>query len=436
MQTVQTLTGYANDMHARNAITPSRPAGSQTRDAGNSTLTSTLASTAGPSGVTGAGAPASNAAAGSTPTVAPEAAWEAVLARDAQQDGRFVYAVKTTGVYCRPSCASRRALRHNVEFFGTCDTAEGAGYRACKRCQPRDSFGPSDALVESVRTFIDAHLDDRITLSKLARHAGFSAFHLQRTFKRKTGLTPAQYAAARRADRFKTELKQGANVTRATYDAGYGSSSRLYAVSNAHLGMTPGAYRRGGRGMHIMWATTGSPFGRLLVAATERGICAVQLGDDDGRLEAALEAEYPLATRERAPEALTPWMAMVQAYLDGTTGAGSPVPLDVQATEFKWRVWRALQAIPYGETRSYSEIATAIGAPRAVRAVANACATNSAAIVIPCHRVIGANGTLTGYRWGVDRKRRLLEHERAAAPAATAPVTAPGKRAAAGRAKR
>jgi AraC family transcriptional regulator, regulatory protein of adaptative response / methylated-DNA-[protein]-cysteine methyltransferase len=346
-----------------------------------------------------------------------DAAWAAVLARDAQRDGQFVYAVKTTGVYCRPSCPSRRPHRQNVEFFETCDAAEASGqFRACKRCDPRASAGPAAALVEAVRAYIDDHLDDRLTLSKLARHVGFSLFHLQRTFKRVTGLTPAQYASARRAERFRHELKQGANVTRATYDAGYGSSIRLYAVSNAHLGMTPGAYRRGGRGMHIQYATAASPFGRLLVAATERGICAVQLGDDDGRLEAALEVEYPLATRERAPDALMPLVSAVLAYLDGTT-ARPAVSLDVQATEFKWRVWRALQQIPYGETRTYGEVAAAVGAPRAVRAVANACATNQAAIVIPCHRVIGVNGRLAGYRWGLDRKRKLLDHERGAATA-------------------
>ena len=277
-------------------------------------------------------------------------------------------------------------------------------------------------MVEKVRTFIDSNLDARVMLSRLARLAGVSTFHLQRTFKRETGLSPAQYAAARRAERFRQELKQGSNVTRATYDAGYSSSSRLYAVSNAQLGMTPSTYRRGGRGMHIRYATADTAFGRLLVAATERGVCFVELGDDDQTLEAGLAAEYPLATREEAPGELRDWMSGVLSTLDGSsprgaggtrgTGATTAVPLDVKATDFKWRVWRALQEIPYGETRSYAEVAAAIGAPKAVRAVANACATNNAALVIPCHRVIGSNGTLTGYRWGVDRKRRLLEHER------------------------
>lgn len=356
-------------------------------------------------------------------TLDPEAAWAAVIGRDGQRDGTFVYAVTTTGVYCRPSCPSRRPHRQNVEFFDAPDAAERAGFRACRRCKPRDEAGPTATMIEKVRTYIDEHLDERVMLSGLARHVGVSTFHLQRTFKRETGLSPAQYAAARRAERFRQELKQGSNVTRATYDAGYSSSSRLYAVSNAQLGMTPSAYRRGGRGMHIRYATADTAFGRLLVAATERGVCFVELGDDDRGLEAGLAEEYPLASREQAPAEMGELMSAVLGTLDGrgTAAAGTQgaaerstagVPLDVKATDFKWRVWRALQEIPYGETRSYAEVAAAIGAPKAVRAVANACATNNAALVIPCHRVIGSNGTLTGYRWGVDRKRRLLEHER------------------------
>jgi AraC family transcriptional regulator of adaptative response/methylated-DNA-[protein]-cysteine methyltransferase len=349
-------------------------------------------------------------------TIDPDAAWAAVMGRDGQRDGTFVYAVTTTGVYCRPSCPSRRPHRHNVQFFEAPTAAERAGFRACQRCRPRDEAAPTAAMIEKVRTYIEENLDARIMLSRLAQHVGVSTFHLQRTFKRETGLSPAQYAAARRAERFRQELKQGANVTRATYDAGYSSSSRLYAVSNSQLGMTPSAYRRGGRGMHIRYATADTAFGRLLVAATERGVCFVELGDDDVALEAGLSAEYPLATREQVPAELREWMSAVLATLDGgggsPRGTGAGVPLDVKATDFKWRVWRALQEIPYGETRSYAEVAAAIGAPKAVRAVANACATNNAALVIPCHRVIGSNGTLTGYRWGVDRKRRLLDHER------------------------
>jgi AraC family transcriptional regulator of adaptative response/methylated-DNA-[protein]-cysteine methyltransferase len=378
-------------------------------------------------------------------TIEPDSAWAAVMGRDGQRDGTFVYAVTTTGVYCRPSCPSRRPHRQNVLFFDAPDAAEHAGFRACRRCKPRDAAAPTTAMVDKVRTYVETHLDDRVTLSDLARHVGVSTFHLQRTFKRETGLSPAQYAAARRAERFRHELKQGANVTRATYDAGYSSSSRLYAVSNAQLGMTPSTYRRGGHGMHIRYATANTAFGRLLVAATERGVCFVELGDDDRTLEAGLAAEYPLATRAQAPTEMGKWMSAVLATLDGaapravaaqsadpgsadtrtadarTADAQSAarrhttVPLDVKATDFKWRVWRALQEIPYGETRTYAEVAAAIGAPRAVRAVANACATNNAALVIPCHRVIGSNGTLTGYRWGVERKRQLLEHERAQA---------------------
>ncbi len=253
-------------------------------------------------------------------TIDPDAAWAAVMGRDGQRDGTFVYAVTTTGVYCRPSCPSRRPHRQNVLFFDAPDAAERAGFRACRRCKPRDEAAPTVAMIEKVRTYIETHLDARIMLSGLARHVGVSTFHLQRTFKRETGLSPAQYAAARRAERFRQELKQGANVTRATYDAGYSSSSRLYAVSNAQLGMTPSAYRRGGRGMHIRYATADTAFGRLLVAATERGVCFVELGDDDRTLEAGLAAEYPLATREQAPAELGEWMSAVLATLDG----GSP----------------------------------------------------------------------------------------------------------------
>ena len=331
-------------------------------------------------------------------TIDHDSAWAAVLGRDGQRDGTFVYAVTTTGVFCRPSCPSRRPHRQNVLFFDAPAAAERAGFRACRRCKPLDAAAPTAAMVDKVRTYVESHLDDRITLSDLAGHVGVSTFHLQRTFKRETGLSPAQYAAARRAERFRRELKQGANVTRATYDAGYSSSSRLYAVSNAQLGMTPSTYRRGGHGMQIRYATADTAFGRLLVAATERGVCFVELGDDDRTLEAGLAAEYPLATREEAPAELRDLMSAVLATLDGvspraatsaaavataqteTPAAGqqrTTVPVDVKATDFKWRVWRALQEIPYGETRSYAEVAAAIGAPRAVRAVANACATTT-----------------------------------------------------------
>jgi AraC family transcriptional regulator of adaptative response/methylated-DNA-[protein]-cysteine methyltransferase len=424
-----------------------------------------------------------------------QAAWTAVLARDGQQDGRFVYAVTTTGVYCRPSCPSRRPRREHVAFFADIDGAERAGYRACLRCQPRAAQAPALALIERARTFIDAHLDEGVSLRTLAAETGLSLFHVQRRFKQVTGLTPKQYIAARRAERFKTQLKKGRSVTDATYEAGYGSSSRVYESSNATLGMTPSAYKRGGAGVRIRYATADSPFGRLLVGVTDRGICAVMLGEHDDALERTLAEEYPSAERERAPHEVERVVRDVLARLDGQASAqarvgdagrerghadeagragvgagvgvaagagagaragvgigagagagdgqrdrgrgqdrgadrergskagqaqGAELPLDLQGTEFTWRVWRALQAIPYGETRSYGEVAKAIGAPRAVRAVARACASNPAALVIPCHRVIGATGALTGYRWGVERKRKLLDHERQHAGASAA----------------
>jgi AraC family transcriptional regulator of adaptative response/methylated-DNA-[protein]-cysteine methyltransferase len=378
-----------------------------------------------------------------------QAAWTAVLARDGQQDGQFVYAVATTGVYCRPSCPSRRPRRENVAFFADMDRAERAGYRACLRCKPRAPQAPALAVIERARTFIDAHLDEGVSLQALAAETGLSLFHVQRRFKQVTGLTPRQYVAARRAERFKTHLKKGRSVTDATYEAGYGSSSRVYESSNATLGMTPSAYKRGGAGVHIRYATADSPFGRLLVGVTDRGICSVMLGEHDDALERTLAEEYPSAERERAPHEVERVVREVLARLDGQgssqrpsgrgergqgrkggqtqgTDSAAELPLDLQGTEFTWRVWRALQAIPYGETRSYGDVAKAIGAPRAVRAVARACASNPAALVIPCHRVIGSTGALTGYRWGVERKRQILDHERqhAAAPAGAGAATA------------
>jgi AraC family transcriptional regulator of adaptative response/methylated-DNA-[protein]-cysteine methyltransferase len=347
-----------------------------------------------------------------TPRVSDDAAWTAVLGHDAAYDGRFVYGVGTTGVYCRPSCPSRRPLRTHVSFFDSIDAAEHAGFRACLRCRPGDAKAPWIAAIDRARDYIDAHLDEAVSLSRLGRHTGQSTFHLQRMFKRVVGLTPKQYQRLRRAERFKAHLKEGGSVTDAIYETGYGSSSRLYSVSNAHLGMTPSAYRRGGAGMHIRYATKATPFGKLLVAATDRGICSVMLGDREAALERTLAEDFPEATRARAPHEMERWIDAVLDTIEGKP-LGGEVPIDVKATDFKWRVWRALLAIPYGETRTYAQIATSIGAPAASRAVGRACATNQAAILIPCHRAVGSNGTLTGYRWGVERKQQLLAHERA-----------------------
>lgn len=344
-------------------------------------------------------------------TLDSEAAWTAVLARDARFDGRFVYAVESTGVYCRPTCPSRRPRRANVRFFEAPAQAESAGYRPCHRCRPRQ--GETSRQTEAVRracAFLEAHLEDSPTLADLSREVGLSPHHLQRTFKAATGLSPKQYAARLRAQQFKAEVQRGESVASATYGAGYGSSSRLYEKADANLGMTPGAYARGGRGMRIRFTITASPFGRLLIGATERGICAVTLGDEDASLEAELRLEYPSAEIERDDEALQHWAAAILPGLDGQA-AGRDLPLDLQATAFQWRVWRALQEIPYGETRSYRDIATALGRPAAVRAVAQACAGNRVALVVPCHRVVRSDGASGGYRWGAERKQRILDAE-------------------------
>jgi AraC family transcriptional regulator of adaptative response/methylated-DNA-[protein]-cysteine methyltransferase len=349
-----------------------------------------------------------------------ERAWAAVAARDAAWDGRFVYGVASTGVYCRPSCGARRPRRDRVAFFADASSAEAAGYRACRRCRPRQ-VGASDAerRVEAARDYLAAHLDETVTLERLGRELGTSPYHLQRTFKRLLGLTPKDYVLALRAERLKQRLKEGDDVTTATYEAGYGAGSRLYEQSDARLGMTPGTFRRGGRGVHIRYALADSPLGRLLVAATDRGICAVRLGDDDGTLAAGLDRDYPQATRERVAggDPLEDWVATILASLspspDGSPRQLTGLPLDVRATTFEWRVWRELQRIPRGATRSYGEVAAALGAPTAARAVARACAANRVALVVPCHRVVRADGDLGGYRWGVERKRRLLAGEAA-----------------------
>lgn len=339
----------------------------------------------------------------------PETAWNAVVERDARFDGRFVYAVASTGVYCRPTCPSRRPRRSNVRFFAVPGEAERAGFRACRRCRP----GETSRQAEAVRLacgYLESHLDEAPTLNDLAREVGMSPWHLHRTFKATLGLSPKQYATRLRAGRFKDEVRGGESVAGATYGAGYGSSSRLYEKAGENLGMTPGAYRRGGRGMHIRYTLADSPFGRLLVGATDRGICAVSVGDEDRPLEAELRREYPNAGIERDDAALRPWLDAVLPALEGKEGARE-LPLDLQATAFQWRVWRALQEIPRGETRSYGEVAAALGQPSAARAVAQACASNRVALVVPCHRVVRGDGDSGGYRWGAERKRRILARE-------------------------
>jgi len=344
------------------------------------------------------------------------ARWKAVVARDAEQDGRFVFAVRTTGVYCKPSCASRRALRENVRFFADPGAAEAAGFRACKRCDPRATESAASRVIAKARAYLEAHVDEPPALGALARTVGMSASHLQRTFTRHVGVSPRKYAAALRADSLKAHLRAGATVSRATFDAGYGASSRAYDAAIAQLGMTPGAYRRGGKGVQIRYMTAATSLGRLLVAATERGVCAITLGDDDATLENALNSEYPQSTRTRVrgDAQLRAWVAAVRAYIEGSHREIA-VPLDVAGTPFQQRVWQALQGIPYGETRSYAQVAASIAAPSAARAVASACARNRVSLVIPCHRVVRGTGALGGYRWGLARKERLLAREQRSA---------------------
>ncbi|MGH7651011.1 MAG: bifunctional DNA-binding transcriptional regulator/O6-methylguanine-DNA methyltransferase Ada [Gemmatimonadaceae bacterium] len=345
-------------------------------------------------------------------------AWEAVLRRDASADDLFFYGVATTGVYCRPSCASRRPLRDNVAFFSTAEAAERAGFRACRRCGPANN-GSSNRSIENLREYIDTSLASasgaRITLEVLGRKSGMSPYHLQRKFKKLIGLTPAEYVRAQKTARLKGELKRGESVSRATFGAGYGSSSRVYGDAAATLGMTPAMYRRGGAGAEIQYVIASTSLGALLVAATTVGICAVTLGANSKTLEGALAQEYPAATRravDRAASPLGKWVDEIVAAVEGESTTLT-MPLDVRASTFQRRVWRELRKIPFGETRTYTEIAESIGSPQAARAVATACASNRVAIVIPCHRVVRRDGELGGYRWGVQRKERLIATERA-----------------------
>lgn len=339
----------------------------------------------------------------------PSIAWQAVVQRDRTFDGRFVYAVSSTRIYCRPSCASRRPTRARVEYFDSPRDAERAGYRACKRCRPGSDVGPStDRLVAAACAYIREHAHEPVTLGALSRAVGVSPFHLQRTFKRALGVSPREFQSAERRHLLTTRLRQGDSVSRATFEAGFGSSSRVY---ERPLGMTPAAIRRGGAGERIQFSIVNCPLGRLLVAYTERGVCAVVIGDDDRALERAFRADFPRAEIHAAGETIHEWITAIVSGLDGERGTMA-IPLDARGTAFQWRVWNALQQIPRGTTLSYSEVARRIGQPSAVRAVARACATNPVALVVPCHRVIREDGDLGGYRWGLERKRDLLERER------------------------
>jgi AraC family transcriptional regulator of adaptative response/methylated-DNA-[protein]-cysteine methyltransferase len=341
----------------------------------------------------------------------PVLRWTAVVARDASADGDFFYAVRSTGVVCRPGCAARTPKREHVAFFDTLEAAERAGFRRCRHCRPGDR-SPQERLAEQVvracRRLEDEEPEP--TLEALAAEAGLSRAHFQRAFKRVVGVTPKQYARTRRSERFREVLTSAATVTEAIYDAGFGSSSRAY--EGAELGMTPSAYRKGAAGLAIRYGVAACSLGWLVVATTERGVCAIEFGDDPAELASRLGARFPRAHLEEGGPALDRVLEQVVAFVEAPS-VGLDLPLDIVGTAFQQRVWDALRQVPPGTTVGYAELAARIGRPEAARAVAGACAANGLAVAVPCHRVVRANGQLSGYRWGVERKRALLDSERA-----------------------
>jgi AraC family transcriptional regulator, regulatory protein of adaptative response / methylated-DNA-[protein]-cysteine methyltransferase len=346
--------------------------------------------------------------------------WQQVLERDASADGQFFYAVKSTRIVCKPSCPSRRPTRKQVQFFPTLAAAQAAGYRPCKRCEPERTTPKADPhakIVAKVAKYLEEHADERVKLSDVAKTTGVGRLTILRAFKRVFGVGPGQYAKAQRLEKFKDKVKEPTmRVTDAIYDAGFGSSSRLYENSGARLGMTPSEMRKGAAGIAIRYATADSPLGRMLVAATDKGICAIAFGDDDAEVEDVLRERFPNADLI-AEDATTGWLADAVAFIGSQTSEhplAATFPLDVRATAFQQRVWNALQEIPRGETRTYSGLAAELGTPSATRAVASACGANPVAVIVPCHRVVGKDGSLTGYRWGIERKRKLLEAEKRA----------------------
>lgn len=358
--------------------------------------------------------------AGSDPR-AERRCWRAVETRDPRADSFFVYAVRSTRIYCRPSCPSRRPRQGQVVFFRAPEAAEREGYRPCRRCRPQERKRPDPqaAVVARVCRQIESRIHDdseessngSLKLAALAASVGIGPHQLERAFRRVLGITPREYADAQRMRRLKSQLKKGDDVTTALYDAGFGSSSRLYERAPAQLGMTPATYRQGGAGMRIRYTVISSPLGRLLVGATERGISALYLGKGDAELEAELAKEYPRAEIRRDRNGLESWVGTILEHLRGRE-PHLELPTDVQATAFQRRVWQELRRIPYGSTRTYRQIARAIGRPRAIRAVARACATNPVSVVVPCHRVVREDGNLAGYRWGLERKETLLAREK------------------------
>jgi AraC family transcriptional regulator, regulatory protein of adaptative response / methylated-DNA-[protein]-cysteine methyltransferase len=338
----------------------------------------------------------------------PDEAWRMVLARNPSSDGQLFYGVRTTGIFCRPSCPSRRPIRKNVEFFADLVSAFGAGYRPCKRCNPAGLHAEAQ-LIETLCAHLNRNLDRPIKLSELARISGLSTFTVQRTFQRVLGVSPSQYRSHKRAAALRRSLvNPEVRITDAIYDAGFSGPARAYGKDR--LGMRPQDYRNRGRDLAIGYAIAASPLGRLLIAATDRGICAVILGSSDAELTGQLYGQFPAANLSQRAD-LAPALDQVLSRLTEHPAA-LDLPLDLRATAFQMRVWQALEAIPRGQTRTYSQVAASIGQPTAVRAVARACATNPVAVIIPCHRVVGSDGKLTGYRWGVERKQQLLAMEK------------------------
>jgi AraC family transcriptional regulator, regulatory protein of adaptative response / methylated-DNA-[protein]-cysteine methyltransferase len=377
------------------------------------------------------------------PSFFPGRQWQQVLERDSSADGQFVYAVKSTRIFCKPSCPSRRPARKQVSFYPNAGAAEAAGFRACKRCEPdrvAPKADPQAEAITAVTDYLTAHADERTRLADVAKATGVGRLTILRGFKRVLGVSPGEYAKAQRLERFKEKVRvpktnvpnaplaasagtagkglkaaaKPVRITDAIYEAGYGSSSRLYEKSGASLGMTPRVMRAGGAGLKIRYTTAASPLGRMLVAATDVGVCMIAFGRDDAELVTDLRERFDKAQLVPA-KGNTGWLAEGVAYVVSQlseTPLAAKFPLDVRATAFQQRVWKALQQIPRGETRSYGELALELGAPKAARAVGAAIGANPVAVVVPCHRVIGKDGTLTGYRWGVERKRKLLDAER------------------------
>ncbi len=334
----------------------------------------------------------------------------AVQTRDKSYDGLFIYGVKTTGVYCRPSCPSRRPRLENIVLFDTSVEAEASGYRACKRCNPSEYYNPNEVFVEKITSYIAEHLDEKITLMRLAGEFNVSKYHLQRTFKSVLGISPRQYAEAQRLKSFKTRIRQGERVDKAMYGSGFSSRSRLYEKVPEKLGMTPTEYRMGGNDVSIRYSVFKTSITNVLLARTAKGICALYLGDNEESLVDALMKEFPYAEIIRDDEGLTEFIKPLSDYFEGTD-FNPRLPLDIHRTAFQWQVLKAIQEITAGETRSYTELAESIGRPEAVRAVANACGRNPVSVLIPCHRVLRKNGELGGYHWGIKIKKQLLAHE-------------------------